>query len=439
MVVLKKTLCCLCLLFVCLFLGIGYAQISQRLVISSELESQPPKTIFIYSVNEVSSSNAVLESEAHAETALITSSTYNSSSANIVLEITFFNGSDLIYEYTGIEQASHSNSNVSYVLSKLSLKQRVEAKTFCTATLTFTSKSQASLDSALNFKFIVANTEENVGSSNHESLVDAMVNDPAEGLNNPSSYLNEQITFRKNRNPSRDTLGSMAVDQGESLEEKFGDSYATNEKLAYLIQFKNEDGVDYYYIFTTSVILGEKTGFPYLGSGKQNIPIESPIYQVFRTKVVYDAVHQKWVSEETLLGYATSAYYEESQPNSSIHLSKIPAFDPDTWVQGTIGSSFNDAICTSTKQTSSTGIDSSLSSDIRYLKIEIPRRSKYMIEITSSDSNVNNVIIQVYNSSQSLVTSGHGVATISNTGSSAATYYIALSGSAKINYRIVSA
>lgn len=435
----KRTLTCLCLLFTCLFLSVGYAKISTNLAITSEVESAPPNILFIYSVSEISINNAVLESESHVQTALVTNSKYNSSSSSIVLEITFFNGSDLIYEYSGIEQATHSTSNVSYVLTKLALKQKIEPKSFCTATLTFTSKAQASLASAINFKFVVANTEENVGASNHHSLVDAMINDPTEGLNNPKSYLNEQITFRKNRNPSRDTLGSMAVDQGESLEEKFGDSYATNEKLAYLIQFKNENGVDYYYIFTTSVVLGEKTGFPYLGSGKQNIPLETPVYQVFRTKVVYDTVHQKWVSEETVLGYAPSAYYEESQPNSSIHLSKIPAFDPDTWVEGTIGNSFNDAVYTSTKQTSSTSFDSKFSTDIRYLKIDIPRRSSYKIEITNSDSNASGVLIQVYNSSQTLITSGHGVATISNTSSSTVTYYIALSGSAKIQYKITAA
>ena len=58
---------------------------------------------------------------------------------------------------------------------------------------------------------------------NHVVLVETLVGEQ-KGLNKPDSYLNEQISSRKNGGlfkPKRDTLGSMGVDQGDELEKLF--------------------------------------------------------------------------------------------------------------------------------------------------------------------------------------------------------------------------
>ena len=154
---------------------------------------------------------------------------------------------------------------------------------------------------------------------NHVVLIENLVSD-RNGLNDPDSYLNEQIKKRQNGSlfkPKRDTLGSMGVDQGSELEKLFS---LESENLSFLILFVSDT---IYYIFTTEVELGE--------NGKPTYTIGSPIDPIYRT--IVEKINDTWVTQTSAKGYALSAYYEES--NLLGNVTKIPSFDPDTWAAGT--------------------------------------------------------------------------------------------------------
>ena len=151
------------------------------------------------------------------------------------------------------------------------------------------------------------------GGHAHANLIDRLINGEGVGLNTSDSYLNEQIKNR-DRYYGRDTLGSMAITQGDSLNSLFD---LDTENTAFLIQTKNSST---YYIFTTSVELGEK--------GSPNYAIGTTISPIYRTTVT--KTNGVWTAVVTEEGTAKSAYYEESQW-FNITRSKIPSFDPDSW------------------------------------------------------------------------------------------------------------
>lgn len=155
---------------------------------------------------------------------------------------------------------------------------------------------------------------------NHVVLIENLVSDK-NGLNDPDSYLNEQIKKRQNGGffkPKRDTLGSMGADQSDKLENLFT---LESKNLSFLIKFVSDTT---YYIFTTEVELGE--------NGNPNYKIEeeyiSPIY-----RTIVEKINDTWVTQTSAKGYALSAYYEES--NLLGNVTEIPSFDPDTWAAGT--------------------------------------------------------------------------------------------------------
>lgn len=174
-------------------------------------------------------------------------------------------------------------------------------------------------------------TDDAIG-ENHISLIDQIINHPQHGLNTSNSYLNKQIEDRQDGglgwSSGRDTLGSMAVTQSEELTEIFGlNAFA----LDFLIQFKSSSE---YYIFTTGENLGERGEINVWGNnktpGKPTVPIGESIYPIYRTRVV--KIDGVWTAVETKVGYATSAWYEESRRNANA--TQIPSFDPDTFQEG---------------------------------------------------------------------------------------------------------
>lgn len=176
-------------------------------------------------------------------------------------------------------------------------------------------------------------TDDAVG-ENHISLIDQIINHPQHGLNKSNSYLNKQIKSRQDGglgwSDGRDTLGSMAVTQSQELTEIFG---LAASNLEFLIQFKSSTE---YYIFTTNVYLGERGEINILGSNKKpgnpTVPIGQNIAPIYRTRVV--KTNGVWAAVETELGYAKSAWYEESRRNANA--TQIPSFDPDTFHLGEI-------------------------------------------------------------------------------------------------------
>ena len=174
-------------------------------------------------------------------------------------------------------------------------------------------------------------TDDAIG-EDHISLIQQIINHPEHGLNTSKSYLNEQIDARQDGgigwSGGRDTLGSMAVTQSEELNEIFG---LDAKNLDFLIQFVSNTE---YYIFTTGEYLGERGAINILGNnktpGKPTVPIGGNIYPIYRTKIVKTG--GVWAATETKVGYAKSAWYEESRRNATA--TQIPSFDPDTFTEG---------------------------------------------------------------------------------------------------------
>ena len=174
-------------------------------------------------------------------------------------------------------------------------------------------------------------TDDAIG-EDHIALIQNIINHPEHGLNTSKSYLNEQIKDRQDGgigwSGGRDTLGSMAVTQSEELTDIFG---LDANNLEFLIQFKSSTE---YYIFTTGEELGQRGEINFWGNnskpGNPVVPIGQSIYPIYRTRVV--KTNGVWKAVETEVGYATSAWYEESRRNANA--TQIPSFDPDTFQKG---------------------------------------------------------------------------------------------------------
>lgn len=175
-------------------------------------------------------------------------------------------------------------------------------------------------------------------STKGEKLADMIVNDATNGLNQSNSYLNEQIKSRwsTSNGGKRDTIGSMAVTQGDGLDQDFA---LTENGVDFLLQFIDEDNngtIDYYYLFITDVYLGERGEIYWWGSnktpGNPTTPIGEYIYPIFRFKLTNE--NGTWVIGPEEVGSAKSAWYEESRSN--INATQIPSFNPDTWVVGNL-------------------------------------------------------------------------------------------------------
>ena len=436
MKIINKILTCFALIFSMLFVGVGYAQISDDFEIKGLIVAEMPNKVFMTAAIDTNQQNATCNSKTYSGTVLNSTTIFNANNgtSKITYELTFYNGSDLIYDYVDEVIHTHSNNNVTYTVTNLLSGTRIEPKSYVTAYLFFESNVTTTLNSIINFKFAVANLEDNVGIANHESLVEAMVDDPTNGLNNPDSYLNEQIEKRNKGNwliPSRDTLGSMAITQGNTLESMFGDSYATNEKIAFIIKsmYTNSDKVaDYFYLFTTSVNLGENKNL--------NYPEGELIYPIYRTKIVKDE-DGKWVSEEIVEGYAPSACYDESQ-FTEIHRSQIPAWDTNNWVEGKLGTSFDNAAWTHVNQSSSICCEAENYVEKRYFKVTVPSNSNYSFVIDSdSQTNDIDVTIDLYTSNRVLVTSSEGSVDLPSNNSNT-TYFIVIYGSRTMDFKFVS-
>ena len=182
----------------------------------------------------------------------------------------------------------------------------------------------------------------------HDALIDSIVDGENIGLNTLSSYINEQLAKRAEW--GRDTLGSVAVLQGDSLADMFGTEAAN---LEFLIQTVSDTK---YYLFTTNIDLGTRGtvyysgGHPYNSTpGSPNVPIGEPIYAVYRTVIkLIDGVWTRIITEE---GYATSAWYDENQLDAYKNATQIPCFNPNTWMPGRLGGSTDEAIWTYSGQT----------------------------------------------------------------------------------------
>ena len=171
----------------------------------------------------------------------------------------------------------------------------------------------------------------------HFSLIQKIISNDV-GLGNSGSYLNEQIDSRID-SFSRTVLGSMAIKQGEDLQNIFTKE---SRNLNFLIEFKEykREWLDYKYmevayLYTTEVYLGT--------NGNLAFPIGEYIYPVYRTKIVRQS-DGSYKAESTDVGKAKSDYYDENQ-YININRSEIPSWDPDSFTSELdLGNSFGGSI-----------------------------------------------------------------------------------------------
>lgn len=161
---------------------------------------------------------------------------------------------------------------------------------------------------------------------NHGVLIEAILNGTYDGqgigLNQPNSYLNNEIHDRSNSFLwfGSDTLGSMDFWESNDINKYFN---TRTQNVSFVLHFP--DGVDdTYYLYTLDVELADSDGNPVTPIG-QNI---SPVYRT----VLQKNSEGVWEAISTETGYAKSAYYDNRITGSYL---RYPSIDPDSWQEGT--------------------------------------------------------------------------------------------------------
>jgi hypothetical protein len=167
------------------------------------------------------------------------------------------------------------------------------------------------------------NLPDAVQGEDHAWLIFSIVCGEGIGLNDSDSVLNDRIDDRVSKSYAPDYFGSMAVTGGDEIQEIFD---TKTEGLQFIVHAASDTE---YYIYTTSVDLGERGEGNTFGNkepGKPNIPIGEWIYPVYRTKLVRANKKSDFEIVETKRGRAKSAWYKETQIVSNTR-SQIPSFD----------------------------------------------------------------------------------------------------------------
>ncbi|MBQ7335801.1 MAG: hypothetical protein IJW92_04955 [Clostridia bacterium] len=199
---------------------------------------------------------------------------------------------------------------------------------------------------------------DNVQGEQHAVLIENILNHEEAGLNTPDSALNTAVNTRNDRF-NQTTFGSM--DQGW-LSNIFGGADGNDVKeqlgltgdaanLEFMLEWVEEDGIEYTYIYTTNIDLGTAGESGFLGlynetPGVMNIPSNEMVYEIFRTKV--ELIDGLWTATETVVGSAPSVWYTESRyvATGTSTATQIPSFDTTKFVEGSLGTNFTDAIWT---------------------------------------------------------------------------------------------
>ncbi|MBO5851244.1 MAG: hypothetical protein J6R29_02800, partial [Clostridia bacterium] len=243
------------------------------------------------------------------------------------------------------------------------------------------------------------------------------------GLNNPNSELNSYIEDRLDGGWGweRDYFGSMAVTGGNNVENIFG-TKATG--VSFLIEVVSDLE---YYIYTTSVYLGERGEINFWGTsnktpGKPSVPIGEYIYAVYKTKLTRRNTSSDWEIIETKKGKAKSDWYDENR--SAANATQIPCFDKDTWVEAEMGGTptEKDAIWTFIGDNPTAYATQSMPTV--YYRIKPSSAGT----ITASSDNEKVRIDILSSTGAQVATSGENSSTVSFTASANTLYYIAVTG-----------
>lgn len=256
------------------------------------------------------------------------------------------------------------------------------------------------------------------------------------GLNNPNSQLNQYIDDRLDGGWgwSRDYFGSMAVTGGSYMQQLFG---TEAENLSFLVRVVSDKE---YYIYTTSIDLGERGEPNWIGTsnkekGKPNIPIGEWVYPVFRTKLTRTNANEDWTIVLTERGRAKSDWYDENRSNANV--TQIPSFDPATWEVATMGGSTADAIWTFVGDVATANPESKTAPI--YYRLKPSSAGTYTVKTYAE-----NAVVRVLNASGTVIANsangydadGTKYVYVTFSATANAQYYVQLSGNTSIIFNI---
>lgn len=128
--------------------------------LSSSLKDFTHGTFYITNVEVVGGSYTSAQSSKIADTDIQADLTLNSSaSSSVVLNVTFYNNSDVSYYYNEAQTLSSTNTAIEYTVSGIEQKEEVPAKSYKTITVTYEYKngvnSNGTISSKVHFNFVV--------------------------------------------------------------------------------------------------------------------------------------------------------------------------------------------------------------------------------------------------------------------------------------------
>ncbi|MBE6132959.1 MAG: hypothetical protein E7180_06200 [Erysipelotrichaceae bacterium] len=279
---------------------------------------------------------------------------------------------------------------------------------------------------------------------NHAALLNNLINGTTAngvvvGLNNPNSELNGYIDDRLDGGlfvPKRDYFGSMAVTGGAEMEAIFGTESA---ELSFIIQVVDDLN---YYVYTTSVYLGERGELNWLNQrtkdGNPSIAIGEYIYAIYRSKLNRATTSSSWNIVETLVGKAKSAWYEENRSNAT--LTQIPSFDIKTWEEApNAGKEFNTTHAIWTFVGDSVNPKRETLSENTYYRIKSKTARTITVSSTAATST-----IRIYNEGRSLMytstrttdAQNNTIVQVSFQAAANTMYYIEITGAVNIPFTV---
>ena len=270
--------------------------------------------------------------------------------------------------------------------------------------------------------------------NNHALLIQALVNSE-NGLNTAGSALNESINDRWTSSsfwdPSKNTVGSMAMWDGGELDALFGAQTENLEFLLYFVDENKDKVIDYYYVFTVGLRFADEPRNQWDLWGEPYIPYGQKIYPIYRTKVEKNAKGQ-WEATETDLGRAPSAKYDAGTVLGG--WTDIPSFNPDPnqWEtiteSSTMGKSKADPIWTYA------GLENTVTtvSSETVVYYAISPQSSGTYTLTSAQPGCRFTVINA----SSGVTAVSGPSGTTWNATSGTVYYIAVSGATSITFTV---
>ena len=137
---------------------LGYPAVSENEIASSTAPFRY-STLYITDVKILSGS---YESASCAKTADVDISSQiklnSDNGSSVVVEVTFYNNTEVSYYYNEAQSVSHDNNSIKYTVTGIEQKEELLSKTFKTIYVTYSydsSSSNRNLNSSIQFSFVI--------------------------------------------------------------------------------------------------------------------------------------------------------------------------------------------------------------------------------------------------------------------------------------------